>query len=150
RGQTRAQAVERVPAQIYHARLVELGDGYSGRVYPVYRETRLSDAKAVAVKAVTIREHEHEYCQWPRLLRGQSVPTEIAMLDRVAGFDGVVRMLDYYKTSDRWLIVMERPRRVYAEQTKGAVSSYILIPCVRVFCVIYVKRLQSIHFLLFV
>ncbi|KAK2812089.1 hypothetical protein Q5P01_000088 [Channa striata] len=66
----------------------------------------LCDGKDVAVKIT-----DHKRCRLS-MRQGTQVPTEIVMLDRIESpsFDGVVRLLDYYREGDCWFIVMEKPR----------------------------------------
>ncbi|CAJ0580852.1 unnamed protein product, partial [Mesorhabditis spiculigera] len=79
----------------------EIGRGGFG---VVYRATRISDDLPVAVKFIdrkSIRE-------WGKLGDSQ-VPMEIYVLSKCAKIPGVIRLLDWYSTSEGFLIVMERP-----------------------------------------
>lgn len=40
---------------------------------------------------------------------GKSIPLEIALLQRVDGIDGIIRLLDYYERPDSFILIMERP-----------------------------------------
>jgi len=47
------------------------------------------------------------------MLNNEFVPLEIILLAKVADVDGVIRMLDAFKTNDgNFLIIMQRPEQV--------------------------------------
>lgn len=76
----------------------------SGGFGTVYSGVRRADGKLVAIKHIA----KLKISDWTRTT-GKSIPMEIALLQRVDGIDGVVRLLDYYERPDSFILIMERP-----------------------------------------
>lgn len=78
-----------------------LGIGGEGKVFGGIRK---QDNIDVAIKELNKQNISH----W-EILDGHFVPMEIYLLDKVRDVQGVVHLLDFYKESKKFLIVMERP-----------------------------------------
>lgn len=56
---------------------------------------------------VTVKYFFHNF-QMPS---GQKIPLELKLLDKVQKVHGVIRLYDFYETSDSWIYVMEKPSK---------------------------------------
>jgi len=82
-----------------------IGSGGFGTVYSGHR---IKDNFPVAIKHVL----KDKVPDWGTL-NNEFVPLEIILLAKVADVDGVIRMLDAFKTNDgNFLIIMQRPEQV--------------------------------------
>jgi len=80
----------------------------SGGFGTVYSGIRIRDNYPVAIKHVL----KDKVPDWG-MLNNEVVPLEVILLSKVAGVDGVIRMLDAFKTNDgNFLIIMQRPEQV--------------------------------------
>lgn len=79
----------------------------SGGFGTVYAGTRLADGLPVAIKHIQKSKVSHLVLQED----GQSVPDEVDLLYRVAHVPGVLHLLDYYRRSDGYVLVLERPEQ---------------------------------------
>ncbi|ESO00772.1 hypothetical protein HELRODRAFT_82658, partial [Helobdella robusta] len=79
-----------------------LGKGGFGTVYTgVCRET----GRQVAIKYIA----KDKVSEWTKM-NGLIVPIEICLLQRLSNLgDGIVHMLDYFRESENFVLVMERP-----------------------------------------
>jgi len=79
----------------------------SGGFGTVYAGVRKSDGLRVAIKYVP----KDKVIEWSEV-DGKVVPMEIHLLKKVAGFPGVVKLLDYYEKPDSFILITERPHPV--------------------------------------
>nr|CAB3264886.1 serine/threonine-protein kinase par-1-like [Phallusia mammillata] len=70
----------------------------------VYAGTRTTDNHPVAIKRI-MRE---KVKRWERI-QGRTVPQEIALMIRVNGHQGIIRLLDWYECLDSFILILERP-----------------------------------------
>jgi len=91
------------PFEVHYTLGKQLGEGGFGRVF---RATRLSDGRAVAVKQV-IRTKVRSY----GVIHGETVPMELLYLRKLNHIDGTIHMLEWFEYGDCFLIVMERPSK---------------------------------------
>lgn len=70
----------------------------------VYAGRRITDKLPVAIKRV-MRE---KVKRWEKV-QGHSVPQEIALMLRVYGHKGVIKLVDWYECLDSFILIMERP-----------------------------------------
>ncbi|CAJ0930746.1 unnamed protein product [Ranitomeya imitator] len=80
----------------------ELGHGGFGTVYEAWR---LADHTQVAVKRIK----KSRVLEWAQLGNFSRVPMEVYLLLKVKGHHGIVELLDWFETSDGFLLVMEMP-----------------------------------------
>lgn len=79
----------------------EIGCGGYGIVYS---GTIANTGKPVAIKAVNVGAVH----RWAKM-RGCDVPMEVYLLDKVKGVRNVVELFDFYRTDNKFFIVMENP-----------------------------------------
>ncbi|XP_066436553.1 serine/threonine-protein kinase pim-2 [Eleutherodactylus coqui] len=79
----------------------ELGHGGFGTVYGAWR---LTDHMQVAVKHI----RKSRVTEWAQL-GTKRVPMEVCLMLKVKGHPGIVELLDWFETSDGFLLVMEMP-----------------------------------------
>jgi len=70
----------------------------------VYAGRRITDKLPVAIKRV-MRE---KVKRWEKV-QGHNVPQEIALMLRVYGHKGVIKLVDWYECLDSFILIMERP-----------------------------------------
>lgn len=70
----------------------------------VYAGRRITDKLPVAIKRV-MRE---KVKRWEKV-QGHNVPQEIALMLRVYGHEGVIKLVDWYECLDSFILIMERP-----------------------------------------
>lgn len=70
----------------------------------VYAGRRITDKLPVAIKRV-MRE---KVKRWEKV-QGHTVPQEIALMLRVYGHEGVIKLVDWYECLDSFILIMERP-----------------------------------------
>lgn len=80
----------------------ELGHGGFGTVYAA---RRLTDHMQVAVKHI----RKSRVMEWAQLGNFSRVPMEVYLMLKVKGHHGIVELLDWFDTSDGFLLVMEMP-----------------------------------------
>ncbi|XP_069799963.1 serine/threonine-protein kinase pim-2 [Dendropsophus ebraccatus] len=80
----------------------ELGHGGFGTVYGAWR---LTDHTQVAVKHI----RKSRVTEWAQVGKFYRVPMEVYLMLKVKGHPGVIELLDWFETSDSFLLVMEMP-----------------------------------------
>ena len=76
----------------------------SGGFGTVYSGFRKSDCKPIAIKHIL----KNNITEWAQI-KGQVIPMEILIMEKVCHLDGVIALLDWYEKEDTFIIVMERP-----------------------------------------
>lgn len=92
---------EKEPFETAYEVTTILGSGGFGTVYSGLRR---ADGKPVAIKHIA----KLKVSEWTQV-NGKNIPMEIALLHKVDGVEGVVRLLDHYERPDSFILIMERP-----------------------------------------
>lgn len=98
--ETKSETSKKTFLDLYEAYGV-IGVGGGGMVYA---GRRITDKLPVAIKRV-MRE---KVKRWEKV-QGHNVPQEIALMLRVYGHEGVIKLVDWYECLDSFILIMERP-----------------------------------------